>query len=542
MVDTRHGAVGRGGPVRRGRGRPPRRVVTDEATTGVQTHETEQVEIPIPPPQMPTSRVGLEEMITAMIRGVLQEASGRQTPEGPQRVVAPEDQVQQPMPTDQAGLEQMVRELLQRTRQVTPETPTQQPMPTDRAGFEQAILEMIQRQRGQRQAPQPVADATKVGIQAERRIDWVKRFSQSNPPLFTGDPTADIELWFRVIDGLFELIEAPPGERQRLAAGQLRDDAFDRWSVYKAERADWTYDEFRSLMLREYSPPGLQTAREVAFYRGSYDETLSVAEVVRQFKKELVYCGHLCQTDTSRIRLLSMRLSPAVLLHASSLGDVPFDRFLEVILRYDTQRLLSAATNQYSHTSRGENRPRDIESSRDMVDRGDHFRGAFRRDTRRAPVVPLQEIRVQSITCQGCYEDGHPTERCPRRQMVCYTCGVRGHRAAYCPQDGGSIDAPAPQLQEPPRPAQLTYPQGQGRGASAGRGRGDGGARGGRGSGRGGRGSTVGLAHLSVEPFRLACEGGQTSGGIDLGLPPPPRIYHMGASRCSDPSTSGIMT
>ena len=324
------------------------------------------------------------------------------------------------------------------------------------------------------------------------------------------------------MDGLFELIGAPLEERQRLAAGQLRDDAFDRWSVYKIDRADWTYDEFRSLMLREYSPPGLQTAREVTFFRGSYDETLSVAEIIRQFKKELVYCGHLCQTDASRIRLLSMRLSPAVLLHASSLGDVTFDRFLEVILRYDAQRLLSAAAYQYSHPPRGEKRPRVIESSRDMYDRG---------DIRRAPPAPFQEVRVPGIACRGCYEEGHTTEGCPRRHVSCYTCGGRGHRSAYCPQRRGPFDTPVHRLPAAPRPPQLTYPRSQERGFSTDMGRG--GFRGGRGTGHGDSRQT------SAGAFERRYDRGQMSGGRDTDLPPPPRVYQMRAEEYPAPPTAG---
>ena len=39
MVDSRRGSVGRGGPVRRGRGRPPRRTAAVEADAGIQTTE-----------------------------------------------------------------------------------------------------------------------------------------------------------------------------------------------------------------------------------------------------------------------------------------------------------------------------------------------------------------------------------------------------------------------------------------------------------------------------------------------------------------------
>ena len=136
-------------------------------------------------------------------------------------------------------------------------------------------------------------------------------------------------------------------------------------------------------MLREYSPPGVQTERESTFYRGSYDRTIPVEEVVRQFKRELVYCSHLCPTDESQIQLLSMRLSQEVLLHVSGLGEVSFDRFLEVVLRYVRQRLRPAAGSSSASSSRPSGkRPRDrvMDPEWDPRARGGQFRGGSSRE------------------------------------------------------------------------------------------------------------------------------------------------------------------
>ena len=273
--------------------------------------------------------------------------------------------------------------------------------------------------------------------------------------------------------------------------------------------------------MREYSPPGIQIGRETTFYRGAYDRSIPISEVVRQFKRELVYCAHLCPTDESRIRLLSMRLSPEVLLHASSLGVVPFERFLEVVLMYEQQRLLSAVVYSSSSSRQSGKRPRVMDPGWDTRARGGLFRGGFRGGLPRTPITPSvlrEEIRVRAITCYGCHEEGHGQRDCPRVQTECYACHGRGHRANYCPRRGGS--APALRLPEAPRQPRLTYPAGHGRGSGArgGRdggfhGRGDGGFRGGRGRGdrgRGGRG-----------PVR---EVGQSSSGAgrEVALPPPP--------------------
>ena len=90
-------------------------------------------------------------------------------------------------------------------------------------------------------------------------------------------------------------------------------------------------------MMREFCLPGAQANREAFFFSTVYDPTKTITEAVHLFKQELVHCSRICDTNAARIRVLSRRLPRDVLLHASSLGDVPLTRFLEVVLRYDQQ-------------------------------------------------------------------------------------------------------------------------------------------------------------------------------------------------------------
>ena len=194
------------------------------------------------------------------------------------------------------------------------ETPIQQPTPVvqqpirvDQAG----LLEMMR------------TLAREVAVPPQ--TDWVKAVGQCRPPFFYGARDEDIEMWFREIESVFDMVAVPEDVRCRLAAGLLRRDVFDSWTIRKVDQPEWTYADFKAAMLREYNPPGIQMARETTFYRGAFDRSTPISEVVRQFKRELVYCSHLCPTDESRIRLLSMRLSPEVLLHTSTLGNVTFE-------------------------------------------------------------------------------------------------------------------------------------------------------------------------------------------------------------------------
>ena len=443
---------------------------------------------------------------------------GRNTPVGPEaRIPTPgadgagdrvEIPIQQPVLVDPAALMAMVRaavrEIVVPPQADTGSAPVVQPEPAP--GVQTPITE----------------------ARSEGHTDWVKAVGQCRPPFFYGARGDDIEMWFREVEGVFDMVAVPEDVRFRLAAGLLRRDAFDSWTVRKAGRPEWTYSEFKGAMLREYSPPGVQTERESTFYSGSYDPTIPVEEVVRQFKRELVYCAHLCPTDASRIQLLTMRLSQEVRLHTSGLGDVTFDRFLEVVLRYERQRLRPAAGPSSSSSRQSGKRPRDsvMDPGWDPRARGGPFRGGFRGGASETPITSpasREEIRTRVVTCYGCHEVGHLQRDCPRAFMECHSCRGRGHRAIFCPRKGGS--APAPRLPEAPRPPQLTHPAGQGRGFGAPgshdgglRGRGDGGLRGGRGR----------------DPVR---ETGQSSreAGRDDASPPPPRVFQLSAFEDDDP-------
>ena len=72
-------------------------------------------------------------------------------------------------------------------------------------------------------------------------------------------------------------------------------------------------------MIGKYLPPGIQNSRDTAFYTTGYDPAIPIPEVIQQFKRELLYYRHLCTDDASRIRILSMRLSPTILLHLSTI-------------------------------------------------------------------------------------------------------------------------------------------------------------------------------------------------------------------------------
>ena len=150
-------------------------------------------------------------------------------------------------------------------------------------------------------------------------------------------------------------------------------------------------------MLRDFSPPGVQISREAAFYRGAYARSTPIAEVICQFQRELFYCSHLCPTDASRNWVLLRRLSPEIVHHVSSLGAVSYEEFLEVVLRYERQCIISAPGYPSSSS---------------------HQRGK----------------RPRAITCYGCYEDGHVLKDCLRVCTVCHACRSRGHRAHHCPR------------------------------------------------------------------------------------------------------------
>ena len=88
-----------------------------------------------------------------------------------------------------------------------------------------------------------------------------------------------------------------------MAETLLKVDAFEGWNAMRAERATWTYEEFRAAILSEFLATGIQASRDVAFYSTPYDPAILVAEVIQQLKREMLYCRHMCRDEVSLIRL-----------------------------------------------------------------------------------------------------------------------------------------------------------------------------------------------------------------------------------------------
>ena len=354
MVETRASSGGRGGRSPRGRGR----------RGGRTTPVGHGVEMPV----LEAGGIGIGDGAPAPVEVGI---SG-----------GVESFVQPPLPDDRARLQEIVRRLVGEavvaTRAALALDPVVPPVPAP------AVAQV------------PVAE-----IAEERHVDRVPIVGECRPLLFHGGRDSDVELWLRGIEGLFEMVAAPDDVRCRLAIGLLREDALSSWMIRQGERPAWSYADFKGAMLRDFSPPGVQISREAAFYRGAYVRSTPIPEVIHQFQRELFYCSHLCPTDASRIWALLRRLSPEVLLHTSSLGDVSFDQFGEVVLSLDRQGVLSAPCYPSSSS-----RPRGK--------------------------------RPRAVTCYGCYEEGHYLVSCPRSQMECHFCYARGHRASHCPRMGGS--------------------------------------------------------------------------------------------------------
>ena len=91
----------------------------------------------------------------------------------------------------------------------------------------------------------------------------------------------------------------------------LKGDAFDGCHALRAEREreTWTYEELWDAMMGEYCSPGLWISRETAFLTTSYDFSIPVAEVIQQFKRELLYYRYLRIDETSLIGILIAGIS-----------------------------------------------------------------------------------------------------------------------------------------------------------------------------------------------------------------------------------------
>ena len=132
--------------------------------------------------------------------------------------------------------------------------------------------------------------------------------------MYWAGQNSDIESWFRQLEAIFSIIEAPAIEHLRLASSLLRGEAFDRWELLRGRPNVMTYEDFKKEMIREFCPESIRVARDIAFMTTGYDPTILVLEIVRQFKRELLLSGHLVPLEETRIHLLAMRLPPPIVI------------------------------------------------------------------------------------------------------------------------------------------------------------------------------------------------------------------------------------
>ena len=137
-------------------------------------------------------------------------------------------------------------------------------------------------------------------------------------------------------------------ERVRLAASLLRLDGFERWEVLRHTFPDPTYETFRRVMTREFCPASIHTAREIAFFTTTYDPAMTVPDVVRQFRREMIHCQHLVTGEETLIQLLSMRLPPALVMQLSTHFFTTLLAYTQAALTYDEARGRSEAVAAYA--------------------------------------------------------------------------------------------------------------------------------------------------------------------------------------------------
>ena len=107
--------------------------------------------------------------------------------------------------------------------------------------------------------------------------------SNARALMYWAGQDSDIESWFRQLEAIFSIIEAPAIEHLRLASSLLRGEAFDRWELLRGRPDVTTYEDFQRELIREYCPESLRVARDIAFMTTGYGPTMPVPEIVKKF-------------------------------------------------------------------------------------------------------------------------------------------------------------------------------------------------------------------------------------------------------------------
>jgi len=284
-----------------------------------------------------------------------------------------------------------------------------------------AALEVVAQAVGQ----QPNANA---GANAEVRM--LETFLRNHPPTFKGryDPDG-AQTWLKEIERVFRVMQCTEAQKVRFGTHMLAEEADDWWvsllPILEQDGAEVTWAVFKREFLDRYFPKDVRGKKEIEFLELKQGN-MSVTEYAAKFVELAKFYPHYTPETAEFSKCIKFENGLRADIK-SAIGYQKIRNFSELVSScriYDEDTKAHYKVVNERKGKGQQSRPKPYTAPADKGKQRDN-------DERR----PIKKNAPAEIVCYTCGVKGHKSNACPGEVKRCFRCGKKGHTTAECKHD-----------------------------------------------------------------------------------------------------------
>lgn len=275
---------------------------------------------------------------------------------------------------------------------------------------------------------QAIGQQPNAGANAEVRM--LETFIRNHPPTFKGryDPDG-AQSWIKEIERVFRVMQCSEEQKVRFGTHMLAEEADDWWTSLLPELEQdgtvVTWAIFKEEFLNRYFPEDVRGKKEIEFLelkQGNMSVTDYAAKFVELAKFYPHYTGE--NAEFSKCIKFENGLRPDI---KKAIGYQRIRNFSVLVSSCRIYESDSNAHYKIVNERRGKQQQNRGKPYSAPADKGKQKVNDERR--------PKRYATSTEIVCYTCGEKGHKSNACPNDVKRCYRCGARGHTISECKHD-----------------------------------------------------------------------------------------------------------
>jgi hypothetical protein len=284
-----------------------------------------------------------------------------------------------------------------------------------------AALEAVAQAIGQ----QPNAGA---GVNADVRM--LETFLRNHPPTFKGryDPDG-AQTWLKEVERIFRVMQCTDDQKVRFGTHMLSEEADDWWVslLPNLEQDDTvvTWAVFRREFLNRYFPEDVRGKKEIEFLELKQGEML-VTEYAAKFVELAKFYPHYTAETAEFSKCIKFEngLRPEI---KRAIGYQQIRNFSELV----------SSCRIYEEDTITHYKIRNERKSKNQQNRYKPYNAPADKDSQRVndERKPGRKDTNAEVVCYTCGEKGHKRNACTGEVKRCFRCGRKGHTIIECKHD-----------------------------------------------------------------------------------------------------------